>query len=100
MHRLTPSAWSSLRCCPASPPRRRSPASPAQPGVEEGGHRHAAWRQAGSARARRLLHVERAHSVPPPRSPVTAHILKGAFTLELEGRAPETITAGQAYVVH
>ena len=33
------------------------------------------------------------------RAPVTVVILDGAFTLELEGRAPETVTAGQAYVV-
>jgi quercetin dioxygenase-like cupin family protein len=32
------------------------------------------------------------------RSPVTVYILEGAFTLELEGRAPMTIKAGQAYV--
>lgn len=32
------------------------------------------------------------------RSPVTVYILEGAFTLEMEGRAPMTIKAGQAYV--
>ena len=32
------------------------------------------------------------------RSPVTVVILEGAFTLELEGRAPVTIAAGQACV--
>lgn len=32
------------------------------------------------------------------RSPVTVYILEGAFTLEIEGRAPMTIKAGQAYV--
>jgi quercetin dioxygenase-like cupin family protein len=32
------------------------------------------------------------------RSPVTVYILEGAFTLELEGREPVTIKAGQAYV--
>ncbi len=32
------------------------------------------------------------------RSPVTVYILEGAFTLELEGRPPVTIKAGQAYV--
>lgn len=32
------------------------------------------------------------------RSPVTVYILEGAFTLELEGRVPVTITAGQAFV--
>lgn len=32
------------------------------------------------------------------RSPVTVYILEGAFTLELEGRAPVVVTAGQAFV--
>ena len=32
------------------------------------------------------------------RSPVTVYILEGAFTLELEGRAPITLKAGQAFV--
>ena len=32
------------------------------------------------------------------RSPVTVYILEGAFTLELEGRAPTVIKAGQAFV--
>ena len=34
------------------------------------------------------------------RSPITVVILEGAFTLELEGRAPVTLTAGRTYVVH
>lgn len=32
------------------------------------------------------------------RSPVTAYILEGAFTLEMEGRAAVTVKAGQAMV--
>jgi quercetin dioxygenase-like cupin family protein len=32
------------------------------------------------------------------RFPVTVYILEGTFTLEMEGHAPKTITAGQAYV--
>ena len=32
------------------------------------------------------------------RSPVTVYILEGTFTLELEGRAPITVKAGQAFV--
>jgi quercetin dioxygenase-like cupin family protein len=32
------------------------------------------------------------------RSPVTVYILEGAFTLELEGRAPVTVKAGEAFV--
>lgn len=32
------------------------------------------------------------------RSPVTVYILQGSFTLELEGRAPVVISAGQAYI--
>ncbi|MEP6609393.1 MAG: cupin domain-containing protein [Burkholderiaceae bacterium] len=32
------------------------------------------------------------------RSPVTVYILEGAFTLELEGRPPVTVKAGQAFV--
>lgn len=32
------------------------------------------------------------------RFPVTVYILEGAFTLEMEGRAPVTIKAGQAIV--
>ena len=32
------------------------------------------------------------------RSPVTVYILEGAFTLELEGRAPIVVKAGQAFV--
>ena len=32
------------------------------------------------------------------RSPVTVYILQGAFTLELEGRAPVVVKAGQAFV--
>jgi quercetin dioxygenase-like cupin family protein len=32
------------------------------------------------------------------RFPVTLYILEGAFTLELEGRSPFTIKAGQAMV--
>ena len=32
------------------------------------------------------------------RSPVTVYILEGAFTLEMEGRAPVTVKAGQAFV--
>ena len=32
------------------------------------------------------------------RFPVTVYVLEGAFTLELEGRAPMTVTAGQAMV--
>jgi quercetin dioxygenase-like cupin family protein len=32
------------------------------------------------------------------RFPVTAYVLEGAFTLEMEGRAPVTVKAGQAMV--
>lgn len=32
------------------------------------------------------------------RFPVTLFVLEGAFTLELEGRAPVTLKAGQAFV--
>ena len=32
------------------------------------------------------------------RSPVTVYILEGAFTLELEGRPPVVVKAGQAFV--
>ena len=32
------------------------------------------------------------------RSPVTVYVLEGRFTLDLEGRAPVTLGAGQAYV--
>ena len=32
------------------------------------------------------------------RSPVTVFILEGAFTLELEGRAPVVVKAGQAFI--
>lgn len=32
------------------------------------------------------------------RFPVTVYILEGAFSLELEGRAPVTVRAGEAYV--
>ena len=32
------------------------------------------------------------------RSPVTVYVLEGAFTLELEGRDPITVNAGQALV--
>lgn len=32
------------------------------------------------------------------RSPVTVYILEGAFTLELEGREPIVLKAGQAFV--
>ena len=32
------------------------------------------------------------------RSPVTVYILEGAFTLEVEGRAPVTVKAGEAMV--
>ena len=32
------------------------------------------------------------------RFPVTVYVLEGAFTLELEERAPVTITAGQSFV--
>jgi quercetin dioxygenase-like cupin family protein len=32
------------------------------------------------------------------RSPVTVYVLEGRFTLELEGRAPVEVAAGQAYV--
>ena len=32
------------------------------------------------------------------RFPVTVYILEGAFTLEMEGRAPVTIKAGEAMV--
>ena len=32
------------------------------------------------------------------RSPVTIYILEGAFTLELEGRPPVIVKAGQAFV--
>lgn len=32
------------------------------------------------------------------RSPVTVYVLEGQFTLELEGRAPMVVQAGQAYV--
>jgi quercetin dioxygenase-like cupin family protein len=32
------------------------------------------------------------------RFPVTVYILEGAFTLEMEGRAPVTVKAGQAFV--
>jgi quercetin dioxygenase-like cupin family protein len=34
----------------------------------------------------------------PHRSPVTVYILEGAFTREMEGRAPVTVKAGQAFV--
>jgi quercetin dioxygenase-like cupin family protein len=32
------------------------------------------------------------------RSPVTVYVLEGQFTLELEGRTPVTVSAGQSYV--
>ena len=32
------------------------------------------------------------------RFPVTVYVLEGAFTLELEGRSPVTVKAGEAYV--
>lgn len=32
------------------------------------------------------------------RSPVTVYVLEGQFTLELEGRPPQVVSAGQAYV--
>jgi quercetin dioxygenase-like cupin family protein len=32
------------------------------------------------------------------RFPVTVYVLEGAFTLEMEGHAPVTVTAGQAMV--
>jgi quercetin dioxygenase-like cupin family protein len=32
------------------------------------------------------------------RFPVTVYVLEGTFTLEMEGRAPITVTAGQAMV--
>lgn len=32
------------------------------------------------------------------RSPVTVYVLEGQFTLELEGRPPMVVQAGQAYV--
>lgn len=32
------------------------------------------------------------------RSPVTVYVLEGQFTLELEGRPPVTVRAGEAYV--
>lgn len=32
------------------------------------------------------------------RFPVTVYVLEGAFTLEMEGRAPVTVKAGQAMV--
>jgi quercetin dioxygenase-like cupin family protein len=32
------------------------------------------------------------------RHPVTVYILEGAFTLELEGRPPVTVRAGEAFV--
>ena len=32
------------------------------------------------------------------RFPVTVHVLEGAFTLEMEGRAPVTVRAGQVMV--
>jgi quercetin dioxygenase-like cupin family protein len=32
------------------------------------------------------------------RSPVTVYVLEGKFTLDLEGHAPVTVQAGQAYV--
>jgi quercetin dioxygenase-like cupin family protein len=32
------------------------------------------------------------------RSPVTVYVLEGEFTLELEGRPPTVVKAGQAYV--
>lgn len=32
------------------------------------------------------------------RSPVTVYVLEGQFTLELEGRAPVMVRAGEAYV--
>ena len=32
------------------------------------------------------------------RSPVTVYIVEGAFTLELEGRAPVVVKAGEAFV--
>ena len=32
------------------------------------------------------------------RSPVTVYVLEGVFTLEMEGRAPVTVKAGQAMV--
>ena len=32
------------------------------------------------------------------RSPVTVYVLEGQFTLDLEGRAPVVVSAGQAFV--
>lgn len=47
----------------------------------------------GTARPQLLLRELHTH-----RSPVTVYILEGAFTLELEGRAPVTVKAGEAFV--
>jgi quercetin dioxygenase-like cupin family protein len=51
------------------------------------------------------IHVMRATFTPGQRTvfhthrfPVTIYILEGAFTLELEGRPPVTIKAGEAFV--
>ena len=35
---------------------------------------------------------------PTHRFPVTVYVLEGAFTLELDGRAPITVKAGEAMV--
>jgi quercetin dioxygenase-like cupin family protein len=32
------------------------------------------------------------------RFPVTVHVLEGTFTMEMEGREPMTISAGQAFI--
>jgi quercetin dioxygenase-like cupin family protein len=54
---------------------------------------------------RQQIHVMKATFTPGQRTvfhthrfPVTIYILEGAFTLELEGRAPVTIKAGEAFV--
>ena len=82
----------------ASMAQERSPASPPPPVLREIVHGMA---RGEKQEVRVLVATVKPGEATPlhtHRFPVTVYVLEGTFTLEMEGRAPITVKAGQAIV--
>ena len=77
-------------------PRRGS--GEAEPPAQADGRRYAQGRQAGNQRSDRYSETGRSDGLPHAPFPVSIYILEGAFTLEMDGRQPVTVKAGEGMV--